>query len=479
MKNKVVIDNVEYFSDVIKSNPKISHKATSFIGGFPAKTCEFEILNLDGSLSLNNKEITVYKGLHINGSDEWVKMGIFKAKDGDITTNLSTKSISFKGTDRRTLFDESYYSELQYPATGLQIIQDICNTLGVTLETTNFNMANYTWTKKPNFSEATTFTEAVARMAEAGGEIAYISRDGGLRIVGQTKTGQTIPKSKRKSLTKEKQFGAINTIVLGMAGYDDDIVYPNNIMINTGIGKNKLDISKYEKTSYHQGDFVLNGDTLKITVNNVYSAINNFIVQYTMQLKPNTKYTFSWNCNKSNNAQAARWYFYADKLWGSKSLGSGAENGASRTITTDETGLVVAGLYITTSVVVGDTITISNLQLEEGSSKTSYEEGKAAGIIEWKITNNPYFDLNREEIVETIANNIIGKSVIPYSINDFVDDFIYDLNDVVSVIDNNGKILIPEEIRKKLKINKGDILEIMATDNIIVIEKFEGDLDEI
>ena len=77
MKNKVVIDGVEYLSDTIKSNPKISHKATSFIGGFPSKTCDFEILNIDGSLSLNNKEIEVYKSLEINGSTEWVKMGIF------------------------------------------------------------------------------------------------------------------------------------------------------------------------------------------------------------------------------------------------------------------------------------------------------------------------------------------------------------------------------------------------------------------
>ena len=176
MKNKVVIDNVEYFSDVIKSNPKISHKATSFIGGFPAKTCDFEILNLDGSLSLNNKEIEVYKGLDINGSTEWVKMGIFKAKDEDITTTLSTTSISFRGTDRRTLFDDIYSSDLAYPATGLQIIQDICNKKGVTLETTDFNMANYTFTKKPNFSEATTFTEAIARMAEGIQRSGYCCR---------------------------------------------------------------------------------------------------------------------------------------------------------------------------------------------------------------------------------------------------------------------------------------------------------------
>lgn len=266
-------------------------------------------VNLYYALATPIEETTTQNNISTD-TTEWVKMGIFKAKDEDITTNLSTKSISFKGTDRRTLFDEVYSSDLAYPATGLQIIQDICSKKGVTLETTNFNMANYTFTKKPNFSEATTFTEAIARMAEAGGEIAFISRNGGLRIVGQTKTNQTIPKSKRSSLTKEKQFGAINTVVLGMDGYDDDIVYPAEIAVDR---------------------------------------------------------------------------------------------------------------------------------------------------IEWKITNNPYFDLNREEIIETIANNIIGKSVIPYTIDNFVDDFIYDLNDVVSAIDNDGNsfdaVILQYETASRIKSN--------------------------
>ena len=310
-KNKVVIDNVEYLSDTLKSNPKISHKAASFIGGFPAKTCEFEILNIDGSLSLNNKEIEVYKGLEIDSSIEWVKMGLFKAKDEDITTNETTKSISFKGTDRAVLFDATYTSSLDWETahTGLEIVQEVCSILGITLETTEFNFASYSFTQKPNFNESTTYREVISRIAEIGGEIAYISRDGGLRIAGQNITNQTAGKSKREKLTKEQPF-VINTVVLGKKDIDDNIVY------------------------------------------------------------------------------------------------------------------------------------------------STAEDTEA---VEWKILDNPYVDLIRENIIEEVASHIIGMSIIPYSMANFIDDYIYDLNDVIQVTDNYGNtfnaVVLEYETSSRIKSN--------------------------
>lgn len=311
-KNKVVIDNVEYLSDTLKSNPKISHKAASFIGGFPAKTCEFEILNIDGSLSLNNKEIEVYKGLEIDGSIEWVKMGLFKAKDEDITTNETTKSISFKGTDRAVLFDAVYTSSLEWETahTGLEIVQEVCSIVGITLETTDFNFASYSFTQKPNFNENSTYREVISRIAEIGGEIAYISRDGGLRIAGQNITNQTAGKSKREKLTKEQPF-VINTVVLGKKDIDDNI------------------------------------------------------------------------------------YYSADE--------------------------------------------------------------EIENVVEWKILDNPYVDLIRESIIEEVASHIIGMSIVPYSMTNFIDDYIYDLNDVIQVTDNYGNtfnaVVLEYETSSRIKSN--------------------------
>lgn len=292
-KSKIVVDGVEYTGSVIKSSPKFSHKNTSMIGGFPIKSCSFEIYDLDNSLDFENKELTVYKGININDTVEYIPQGIFIPRAKDIKTNISQKTISFENIqDKGQLFDGIYQSSLDWTTqhTGLEIVQEICRNLGIILETIDFNWADYEF-KQPNFESNTTYREVVSRLAEIGGSIAFMSRTGGLVIKGQTLIRHTISNKRYTKLSKEKTFGSINTVVLGKDGKNDDIVYPNSIDIDR---------------------------------------------------------------------------------------------------------------------------------------------------IEWKILDNPFVDLYRQEMIETVANYIIGQSIIPFELTDFVDGFYLDLNDAVEVVDKNN-----------------------------------------
>lgn len=294
-KSKIVVDNVEYTGAVLKSYPKISHKTSNMIGGFPTKTCSFEIYDINNNLDFEGKEITVYRGLDVNGTTEWIPQGIFIPTADKITTNITTKTISFNSIqDKSQLFDATYTTNLTWmdgsTHTGLEIVQDICSILGITLETTTFNWYDYSF-KQPNFPSNITYREVINRIAEIGKSIAYISRTGGLVIKGQNATGHSISRSRYGKLSKEKQFGPINVVVLGKDGVDDDIVYPNVLPSN---------------------------------------------------------------------------------------------------------------------------------------------------VVEWKILDNPFVDLYREEMIETVASYIIGQSIIPFELTDFIDGFYLDLNDTVQVTDKNG-----------------------------------------
>lgn len=291
-KSKIVVGNATYTGQqYLKTYPKISHSNSKMIGGFPAKSCEFEIYNLDGSIDLNGKEVSVYRGLEINGSVTWIPLGLFTAKDEDITNNKTARSISFKGTDRAVLFDCAYGGSLTYPTTLGAFVREICARHDITLETTTFPMSTFKLTEAPNMDASVTDRELISRAAELGGCIAQISRTGGLRISKPVSTGIQIGKARYKAVSKEPKFGVINSLVFGHDGYDDDITYPS--------------------------------------------------------IAP--------------------------------------EN-----------------------------------------------------LCQWRIDDNPFIDKTRESSIKTVAAQIFGMSIMPFQITDCIDDYIFDLNDTISVQDKDG-----------------------------------------
>lgn len=297
IKNKIVVGTTEYDSSIIKTYPKLSHKNSSVFGGFPSKTCSFEIYNHNNNIDFENKEIKLYKGIEVSGSIEWILQGIFIPRAKDIETNITSKTISFSNVqDKTQLFDVSYKSDLSWDNnvthTGLEIIQEICTKLSIDLSSNTFNLSSYSF-KQPNFAENITCREVISRFAEIAGSIAFINREGKLEIKAPTNTSSTIERSRYLKLTKENEV-SFNTLVLGKDGINDDIVYPE-------------------------------------------------------------------------------------------------------TIATDR--------------------------------------------VEYKILDNPFVDLYREDMIEDISANIIGKSYIPFTLNNFVDGFCFDLNDVISVKDRNGNAL--------------------------------------
>ncbi len=287
--SKVEVDGVEL---EVKEYPKIEHVTQSMIGGFPVRTCSFVVYNRNGNISLNGKEIAVSRGLDINGVTHWVPMGLFTAKDEDIIYNSTAKTIEFKGSDRAVRFDSIHNEgDVTYPTTLGAYVKNVCSLCNVELESEDFTLYDLTISEKPNFDTATTTDrELISRTAELGGCIAYITRDGKLRITQPNNTGIIIPRYRYASLSCEKTFGPVNSLVLARSPQQDNIIF--------------------------------NGET------------------------------------------------------------------------------------------------------EEGN--------------EWKITNNPYIDLCREDVIETLYNCISGRTLIPFSIEGFIDDFIFDLNDVISVQKKDG-----------------------------------------
>ncbi len=248
-RSKIVVDGKTYTGlEHLVSFPKITHETEKMIGGFPAKTCEFEIYNLDGSLNLNGKEVQVYRGLDIsNAKTVWVPMGLFYADGEDVTNNSTKRTIQFKGTDRTRLFDSPFanvYSNGIIPADTVisTVAEKICAKHGLSINTaTKSNIISYRFTEAVGTHESTTDRQMISWIAELSGCIPIISRDGQSLVFTRptyketvTESGKTYPsgayadKSKYKTLSAEPLYGSINAVSFGHADYDDAYVYQDD-----------------------------------------------------------------------------------------------------------------------------------------------------------------------------------------------------------------------------------------------------------
>ena len=253
-RSKIVVDGKTYTGlEHLVSFPKITHETEKMIGGFPAKTCEFEIYNLDGSLNLNGKEVQIYRGLDISDAKTvWVPMGLFYADGEDVTNNSTKRTIKFKGTDRTRLFDSPFTKTWDsgiIPAnyTLKALANKICAVCGVTLDSsTEKNILSFQTTEKIGVPENTTNRQVISWIAELSGCIPIISRDGQYLVftrptvkqyqydAGQVyDSGFYVDKRKYKTLSAEPLYGAINAVSFGHADYDDAYVYQDDTDVAT------------------------------------------------------------------------------------------------------------------------------------------------------------------------------------------------------------------------------------------------------
>lgn len=479
-KSKVVIDGVDYLDNVLMSTPKISHQNDTFIGGFPSKTCSFEIYDASGTLSLNDKWIEVYRGLNINGTIEWIPMGIFKAiNDEDIVTNKSKKTISFKGYDKRQLLDVVYSSTLDWNSshTGLEIVLEACSNCGLELESETFNFASYVFTQKPNFASEITNTEVISRIAEIGGEIALITREGKVHIKSPLNTDVTIPKGKRTTLTKEKTFGKITTLVLGNEGYDDDIVYKAKNLFD----KNSLQIVNNGVSLTP----IANGVRATTTISGTY-LFGGMLLPLDKVLDQTIKLSSTITPSASNNGNIA--LYWLDSNYSLLDVVIPIDTNVysidSATKPNDATylGILLYG-NVDGTANVGDYVDYTNLMVIIGTEIGEYEDFISYEETEWRIENNPYVELIRESIITTIKQFILGRSIIPFEINEVIDDFYLDLNDTITIVDNDGttftSTILSYDTSSRIKSNIKAPAQIETLTNYEIAGSVKGSMNKV
>nr|DAE81991.1 MAG TPA: Minor structural protein [Bacteriophage sp.] len=125
------------------------------------------------TISLENKEITIFEGVKVGTEIKYIKLGIFtvtkQTSDGEYT--------SYEAYDRMYKADMPYFSDMAFPNTDKAILNEICGKLGISLAT---NIATaHTINDKP---QGYTYREIIGYMAMLQGCNAVINSDGNLEL---------------------------------------------------------------------------------------------------------------------------------------------------------------------------------------------------------------------------------------------------------------------------------------------------------
>lgn len=125
------------------------------------------------TISLENKEITIFEGVKVGAEIKYIKLGKFtvtkQTSDGEYT--------SYEAYDRMYKADMPYFSDMAFPNTDKAILNEICGKLGISLAT---NIATaHTINDKP---QGYTYREIIGYMAMLQGCNAVINADGNLEL---------------------------------------------------------------------------------------------------------------------------------------------------------------------------------------------------------------------------------------------------------------------------------------------------------
>lgn len=148
-----------------------------------------------------NTEIELQYGIVISdGSIEYIPMGYFTVQRPEDDNGY----VKFTAYDRMAKLEKMYTSKLTYPATAIQVIDEICSQCGIIRETIGLGTV-YVQTKPEGY----TCREVIGYMASLFGKFAVIGRNGKLQIRFYEDSGYNVQMCRTFSLKKNQSDYAV------------------------------------------------------------------------------------------------------------------------------------------------------------------------------------------------------------------------------------------------------------------------------
>jgi hypothetical protein len=209
------------------------------LGNATSKMLELQLINTH-TLSLENKEITLYSGVVLNPEEdkeyhevEYVPMGSFIIQP--IENKELPAQTKFVAYDYMVKFNVPYSLELTFPLTARQLVEQISDFCGVQVSANAFINEDFVISLGDGFKNHTC-REVISSIAKLSGSVAIINRANELefKTFVTTTAVEEIDKNHYFSFEKNNYWGEINELVIN--SYDiegENVVRQDEDSINT------------------------------------------------------------------------------------------------------------------------------------------------------------------------------------------------------------------------------------------------------
>lgn len=143
------------------------------------KTCTLSLVNDEDQFSeydFSKAQFTIFLNLQLSDRIEIIRRGTFVV----IKKPTTGEKINLTLADHMYKADTSYHTNLLFPATALEVLQDACTTCGIMLGDATFTNAGFIVQEAP---ESTTFRTVIGSVAMLAGGNARIDENDRLRIL--------------------------------------------------------------------------------------------------------------------------------------------------------------------------------------------------------------------------------------------------------------------------------------------------------
>ena len=242
------------------------YKDGNFIGTFVMK--RIEITYNDSDLEFKNKEFNAYKEYKLdNETWEAINYGTFVVTNVDPSD--TKEEITVTAYDYALKFANTYKTDLDYASgkvTLFQVLQEICQKVGVELENTSIENGNFI-VDSNQFGENTLYGNVITAIAQISCNFAKITPENKLKLLFKNETNITIETKDYEEFEDKRDTLPYNAVSLGMSNVEGE----NVSLIAQGVDP---DEAKY--LTINDNPFAYTQDKRTQLIQAIFDKINGF-----------------------------------------------------------------------------------------------------------------------------------------------------------------------------------------------------------